>query len=289
MTAIDRAILEAVLLGTIGGLISVQITLRRLPFFTLAMTHATFPGIVLAAIVGVDLYAGGGLFGVMIVLGVLGLSRRPEQGTSTAIGIMLSAGFALGVVLLSARDGFSKDLTAYTVGQILTVGNGDLLAVTVVGIIVAAFLAVAGRQLTFRAFDPGGYAAAGYRPTAIDMALLLTVEAVIVVAVPAVGAILAVAVLVAPAAIARLWTDRITATTAIAVAAGAGSGLTGVLISTRFDLAAGGTITVVTGALFALSLATTATWNVIATRRRNRRLARRRRPRRRHGPAPVGR
>ncbi|GAA4605430.1 metal ABC transporter permease [Actinoallomurus liliacearum] len=273
MTTVDRAILEAVLLGMVGGLISVQILLRRLPFFTLAMTHATFPGVVLAAIAGLNLYVGGGLFGVLIVLGILALSRRPEHGTATAIGIVLSAGFALGVVLLSARDGFSKDLSAYTVGQILTVGNGDLLAVSVVGLIIVALLFVAGRQLTFRAFDPGGHAAAGYRPTAIDLALLLTVEAVIIIAVPAVGAILAVTVLVAPAAIARLWTHHITVMTAIAVAAGAGSGLTGVVISTHYDVAAGGTITVVTGALFALSLAMTATRHTIVSRRRGRRPA----------------
>jgi ABC-type Mn2+/Zn2+ transport system permease subunit len=268
MTAVDRAILEAVLLGAVGGLISVQIVLRRLPFFTLAMTHATFPGVVLAAIAGLDLYVGGGLFGVLVVLGVLVLSRRPEQGTTTAIGIVLSAGFALGVVLLSARDGFSKDLTAYTVGQILTVGNGDLIAVVTVGVLVVALLGAAGRQLTFRAFDPGGYAAAGYRPTGIDLALLLTVEAVIVVAVPAVGAILAVAVLVAPAAIARLWTHNIPAMTTIAVIAGAGSGLIGVLVSTQYDVAAGGSITVTTGTVFALCLITTTAWNAVVTRRR---------------------
>jgi ABC-type Mn2+/Zn2+ transport system permease subunit len=270
MTATQRAIVEAVLLGTVGGLISVRIVLRRLPFFTLAMTHATFPGVVLAAIAGINLYVGGGLFGVLIVLGVLALSRRPAHGMSTAIGIVLSAGFALGVVLISARDGFSKDLTAYTVGQILTVGNGDLTAVAAVGVLVAALLAAAGRRLTFHAFDPGGYAAAGYRPAAIDLTLLLTVEAVIVVAVPAVGAILAVAVLVAPAATARLWTQNITAMTAIAVATGAASGLIGMLISTRYDVAAGGAITVVTGTLFALSLTATAAWNAMAARRGNR-------------------
>jgi ABC-type Mn2+/Zn2+ transport system permease subunit len=58
VTVIERALTEAVLLGTVGGLVSVQIVLRRLPFFTLAMTHATFPGVVLAAVAGVDLYAG---------------------------------------------------------------------------------------------------------------------------------------------------------------------------------------------------------------------------------------
>jgi ABC-type Mn2+/Zn2+ transport system permease subunit len=281
MTAVDRAIVEAVLLGAVGGLISMQVLLRRLPFFTLAMTHATFPGVVLAAIAGVNLYLGGGLFGVLIVLGVLALSRRPAQGTTTAIGIMLSAGFALGVILLSARDGFSKDLTAYTVGQILTVGTSDLVAVSTVGVIVVALLAVAGRQLTFRAFDPGGHAASGYSPTGIDLALLLAVEAVIIVAVPAVGAILAVAVLVAPAAIARLWARDIPTMTAVAVAVGAGSGLTGVLISTRYDVAAGGTITVVTGTLFALSLAATTVRTAATTRRGNRR------PLAAHAPTPV--
>ncbi|MEU6750019.1 metal ABC transporter permease [Spirillospora sp. NPDC046719] len=266
MTAVEYACAEAVLLGAVGGLISVQIVLRRLPFFTLAMTHATFPGVVLAAVAGLNLYAGGALFGVLVVLGVLGLSRRPAQGMSTAIGIVLSAGFALGVVLLSARNGFSKDLTAYTVGQILTVGKGDLAAVAIVGVLVTALLLTAGRQLTFRAFDPGGYTAAGYRPAVTDLALLLTIEAVIVVAVPAVGAILAVAVLVGPAAIARLWTHNVTAMTAIAVAAGMGSGLAGVQVSTHYDVASGGTITLVTGGLFVLSLVATTAWTALRSR-----------------------
>ncbi|GLY79581.1 metal ABC transporter permease [Actinoallomurus iriomotensis] len=273
MTAVGRAIVEAVLLGAVGGLISVRVLLRRLPFFTLAMTHATFPGVVLAAIAGVNLYLGSGVFGVLVVLGVLALSRRPEQGTTTAIGIVLSAGFALGVILLSARDGFAKDLTAYTVGQILTVGTGDLVAVSVVGVIVVVLVTTAGRRLTFRAFDPDGHAAAGYSPAGIDLALLLAVEAVIIVAVPAVGAILAVAVLVAPAAIARLWARDIPMMTAVAVATGAGCGLAGVLVSARYDVAAGGSITVVTGGLFAVSLAATAAWNAVG-RRGGSRLAR---------------
>jgi ABC-type Mn2+/Zn2+ transport system permease subunit len=200
MSVIERATAEAVLLGAAGGLVSVRILLRRLPFFTLAMTHATFPGVVLAAVAGVGLYAGGGLFGVLVVLGVLGLSRRREQDTTTATGIVLSAGFALGVVLLSAQNGFAKDLTAYTVGQILTVGDGDLLAAGGVGLLVVALSAIAG----------------------------------------------------------RLWTGRIAVMTAIAVAAGAGGGLIGVLVSDAYDVAAGGAITMVLGAMFALSLGITA-------------------------------
>lgn len=267
MTLVQRAMAEAVLLGAVGGLISVQIVVRRLPFFTMAMTHATFPGVVLAALTGADLYLGGGLFGVWVVLGVVMLSRRPGQETGSAIGIMLSAGFALGVVLMSARDGFSKDLAAYTVGQILTVSDGDLVAVAVAGIMVVLLLAVAGKELTFRAFDPGGFAAAGYRAAALDIVLLLAVEAVIVVAVPAVGTILAVAILVAPAATAGLWTRRLPVMTVIAVAVGSASGVAGVLASVRYDVAAGGAITLATGVAFALSFGAVTARRALAGRR----------------------
>jgi ABC-type Mn2+/Zn2+ transport system permease subunit len=257
VTAVGRAAAEAVLLGVVGGLISPQIVLRRLPFFTIAMSHATFSGVVLAAIVGINLYAGAGLFGVLIVLGVLALSRRPEGGTTTATGIMLAAGFAFGVVLLSAQDGFTKDLTAFTVGQILTVTDTDLIAVAAVGVLVLALLVVAGRQLTFRAFDPDGFTAAGYRPVVLDVTLLLMVQAVIVVAIPAVGVILAVAILVAPAAVARLWTRNVAAMAVVGVVVGAAGGLVGVLVSARYDVAAGGAITLTIGAMFAVSLAGT--------------------------------
>ncbi len=276
MTAAGRAMAEATLLGGAGGLIGVWIVLRRLPFFTLAMTHATFPGVVLAAVAGVDLYAGGGLFGVAVVLGVVLLSRRRDHDASTATGIALSAGFALGVVLLSARDGFSKDLTAYTVGQILTVGDGDLVAAGVACLLVVALLAVTHRRLAFRAFDPDGYAAAGHRSAALDVALLLAVEAVVVVAMPAVGAILAVAVLVGPAAVARLWSDRIPVMTAVAVITGAGGGLAGVQASVHYDVAAGGAITLVIGAVFAVSLATTVASRGLRGRPRRARPPRRR-------------
>jgi ABC-type Mn2+/Zn2+ transport system permease subunit len=258
VSAVRAALVEAALLGVVGGLVGVQVVLRRLPFFALAMTHATFPGVVLAAVLGVNLYLGGGVFGLLVVLGVLALSRRPGQDVTTVVGIVLSAGFALGVVLVSAQQGFSRDLTAYTVGQILTVGPGDLVAVAVVGVAVALLLGVAGRQLTFRAFDPVGYAASGFRTGALDLALLLAVEAVILVSVPAVGAILAVAVLVAPAAIARLWTHHVPTMTLLAALVGAGCGVAGILISTRLDVAAGATVTLVAGAGFALSLAATA-------------------------------
>ncbi|WP_026410990.1 metal ABC transporter permease [Actinomadura oligospora] len=254
MTALQRATVEALLVGAAGGLISVQLLLRRLAFFTLAMTHATFPGVVLAALLGADLYLGGAAFGVLLVLAIAWLTRRPGHDSSTAIGIVLSGGFALGVVLLSARDGFTKDPSAYTVGQILVVDSRDLTASALVAALVLVLTDAAGRQLTFQAFDPDAYAAAGFRAARTDVLFLAAVQAVILIAVPAVGTILAVALLVGPAATARLWTARLPLMTCLACVLGAASGLAGITLSAHHDIAAGGAITLATGALFTISL-----------------------------------
>lgn len=91
-----RALVEALLVGALCGLVGVHVVLRRLSFFTVAMTHATFPGVVLAALVGIDLLLGSGLFGVLVVLGVSWLSRRPRSDDAAAVGVVLSAGSRLG-------------------------------------------------------------------------------------------------------------------------------------------------------------------------------------------------
>src|SRR5690606_34530434 len=189
--------------------VGVLVIVRRLPFFTMALTHATFPGVVIAALLGIDLYLGGGLFGLLIVLAIVAFSRARGQDLTAATGIALSGGFALGVVLVSAQDGFSKNLTHYTVGDILAVSTADLTSTLVVAVTVVLVLAVLGKELLFAAFDPVGASAAGLPTLVLDFVLLAVIEVTVVVTVPALGAILAVALLVGPAATARLLTDRL--------------------------------------------------------------------------------
>jgi ABC-type Mn2+/Zn2+ transport system permease subunit len=250
-----RALIEALLVGALCGLVGVHVVLRRLSFFTMAMTHATFPGVVLAAIVGVDLLLGSGLFGVLVVLGVSWLSTRPRSDSAAAVGVVLSAGFALGVALLSAQAGFSRDLSAYLVGSIVTVQNSDLVKTAVVLVAVAVVLAAVGKELVFGAFDRAGLVAAGYPAGRLDLVLLLLVELTVVTSVPAVGTIQAVALIVAPAAAARLWCDRIASTTALAVLLGMASGVIGLAVSQAYAVAAGAAIVLAACGFFVLSVA----------------------------------
>ena len=249
-----RALVEALLVGALCGVVGVHVVLRRLSFFTMAMTHATFPGVVLAALVGVDLLLGSGLFGVLVVLGVAWLSSRPRSDSSAAVGVVLAAGFALGVVLLSAQAGFTRDLSAYLVGSILTVQTADLAKTAVVLLVVVAVLAAVGKELLFGAFDRDGLVALGYPARRLELLLLLLVELTVVSAVPAVGTIQAVALVVAPAATARLWCDRIGPMTAVAAGVGMASGALGVVGSELAAVAAGAAIVLVACAFFVLSV-----------------------------------
>jgi ABC-type Mn2+/Zn2+ transport system permease subunit len=248
-----RALIEAVLVGALCGLVGVHVVLRRLAFFTQAMTHATFPGVVLAALLGVNLLLGSGLFGILAVLLVAWLWSRPGADETSVIGVLLSGGFALGVALLSAQAGFSRDLSGYLVGSVLSVDRSDIL--TTLGVLVAVLLILlaVGKELVFGAFDRDGLVAVGYPALLLDLVLLLIIEATIVAAVPSVGTILSVALIVAPAATARLWTDRLGQMTAVAVGLGIFSGAVGLTISQLENVAAGATIVLVACACFAAS------------------------------------
>lgn len=142
------------LVGVAAGLIGVQVVLRRLAFLTMAMTHATFPGVVVAVIVGVNLYLGGTAAGVLAAGLVVVLSRRRGHDLSAGTAVVLAAGFGLGVALLTAQDGFTRDLSAYLVGSILTVDTGDLVVAAGVVVVVALVLAMAGKEILSRRSTP---------------------------------------------------------------------------------------------------------------------------------------
>lgn len=251
--ALHRAVAEVVLAGALAGLVGVQVVLRRLSFFTMALTHATFPGVVAASLIGVNILIGGAVAGSIIALGVAALSRRRGQDAAAATGVMLSAGFALGAALVATQSGFSRDLSSFLVGSILTVSTQDLATTAVVLVVAVVVLLVAARPLQFIGFDRAGARAAGLPTGAWDVVLLITIEVVVVTVVPAVGTILALSLIVAPAAAARLWSTRLPVITALAVAFAVGSGLAGLWVSTRWNVAAGASISLAATAVLALS------------------------------------
>ena len=127
MGFLERAIIEAILAGAVAGLVGTFVVLRRRAFFTTALTHATFPGAVLAAVLGVSVVLGAAAFSVLLVALMTLIARVRDQGAQVAAGVVLTFGFALGALLQSANPSLPISVESYLVGSILTVGFEQLL------------------------------------------------------------------------------------------------------------------------------------------------------------------
>ncbi len=252
---IRRALLEAVLVGALCGAVGVHVLLRRLPFFTLALSHAAFPGVVLASLLGVSVYLGGALasLGLVLAVAAIGSSRRLEA--STATGVALAGAFAVGVLLQSAQSGGSRDLAAFLVGDVLTVSPSDLATTAAFGLIVVGGLALFHKDLVFAAFDPVGAKAAGYRTAGLEVLVLALVALTVVTSIRAVGTILAVALLVTPALTARQWTDEIGRMMALSALLGALAGVGGIAASAQWSVAGGSAIALTATGLLVITVA----------------------------------
>jgi manganese/iron transport system permease protein len=207
----QRALWEALLLGVLGGIVSVFVVLRRLAFVSDVMTHTIFPGVVIGFLVAHTdgIVWGALLFAVLsaVLLTVLSTNRRvPEDST---LAILLTGFFSVGVVLVSRRASFTADLTTFLFGRILYVDSRQLAETAAMTVTVLLVLGLTAKELLLRAVDPAGAAAQGYRVPLLDLMLNLLIALVVVAAVKAVGTVLVIALLVVPAAAARLVSDRL--------------------------------------------------------------------------------
>lgn len=259
----QRALVEAVLLGVLGGVVSVLVVLRRLAFVSDVLTHTVFPGVVVGFLVaGTGGIVWGALaFAVLSVVLLTLLASRPRVTEDAAMAILLTGLFAVGVVLVSRRSSYTADLTAFLFGRLLTVDRQQIVVTAVIGGLVLLTLALVGKELVLRAFDPEGAAARGYRVPVLDLVLNLAVALVVVAAVRAVGTVLVIALLVVPGAAARLLSDRLGPAFALAAGIGAAGGYLGLAASWEASvhhglrLASGATVVLALVALYALAAA----------------------------------
>ncbi|KAM9862209.1 metal ABC transporter permease [Leucobacter sp. BZR 635] len=254
MSYLGLAALELVLLGLLAGVAGTLIVFRGRSFFAVALSHATFPGGVIFALAGWNLLIGQALFAALLVLLMGLLSRIPGQGGQVSSGIVLSLGFALGALLSSANPGLGVPVDALLVGSPLGVSGSDVAATAAVLVLSLGAVALFGRRILFHTFDPAGFTAAGFRSGPVELVVVAVIAASVVVAMPAVGAILGVAILIAPAAAARLLAPTIAWVPPIAALLGVGSGLAGLWASRAFDIAAGGAIGLAATAVYVVAL-----------------------------------
>ncbi|MGA5299940.1 metal ABC transporter permease [Nucisporomicrobium flavum] len=274
-----RALAELALLALICGPVSVFVFVRRLSFVSDALTHTVFPGVVIGFVAGgaEGLVTGALVAAVATAVALTLLTRAGALTDDASTAVVLTAMFSAGVVLVSRRSSYTSDLTSFLFGRLLTVTPRQLAETAVLVVVILAMLLAAARPLLFRAFDPVGAAAAGFRIGLLDLWLNLIVALVVVAAVRAVGTILVVALLIVPAAAARMVTVR----PALMALAGTGliaaAGYAGLLVSWTASVGHGVVLTSASAVVLLLVLAYLALLPVGLLRRR------------RHRPARTGR
>jgi len=261
-TFVQRALVGSVLVGIVCASVGVFVVLRGLAFLGDAISHAAFPGVVIAFLLKVNLAIGGSIAAVASALTVGLIARRSGLREDVAIGVVFSGMFALGVVLFSGIKSYTGDLLGILFGDVLGVNEEQLAIAGVVTLVVVVSLWLVWKELVFVSFDPVGAAAAGLPVLRYDALLLALIGVTIAVSVQVVGIILVVAMLVTPAAAARLVAGTLRDMLALALAFAVGSAIVGIALSFFGNTASGATIVLVTTAVFAL------VWGIRAVRLR---------------------
>ena len=266
-----RALAEVVIMGATCGAIGAYVIVRRLAFIGDAISHAVFPGVVLAYLAGASIFLGALAAGLITALAIAVVARGGRIREDAAIGVFFAAAFALGVVLISTRQTFQGDLTAFLIGNLQAVSVADIVVSAVVGVLVLATLGVLHKELLLTSFDRTLAQALGYPVSVLDAALLILLTVTIVVSIQAVGIILVLAMLVTPAATARLLVDRFVPMMVMGAVIGAASGVVGYYLSFHLGTASGGTIVLVTTALFLIAFVASPSHGFLAHRLRRHR------------------
>jgi manganese/iron transport system permease protein len=250
----QRGLVATLLIGVVCAVMGTFVVLKGLAFIGDAVSHAAFPGLVIAYILGLPLYLGGAVAAVGTALAIGLVSRRGRLRFDTSVGVLFAGTFAFGVLLFSTINGYVGDLLGYLLGNVLGISIGDLVQVAVLGAIVLAIVLVTRKELLYATFDPLGAAASGLPVAALEYLLLGLLGVTIVVSIQAVGVILVVAMLVTPAATAQLLLVRFERLMLLASVLAMVAALIGLYVSFYLNVASGASIVLVETLFFGIAL-----------------------------------
>lgn len=248
------ALLGGALVGVACASVGTYVVLRRMAFVGDALSHTVLPGVAVAVLAGWSL-VGGALVAALITAVLIGLLAGGETlREDAAIGVVYTAMFALGLLVLSVTRGY-RDLTHILFGNILGVTGPDLVGLAVIAALVVGVLAAFHKELELTSVDPLGARAMGLRADRTRMGLLVLLAPTVVAGIQAVGVVLVAGLLVTPAAAASLLTRRLVPMMALSVAIAVAATAIGLVLSFHLGGSSGAAIVLSASALFALAFA----------------------------------
>lgn len=249
---LQKALFTSVVVGIICGVIGSFIILRGMSLMGDAISHAVLPGVALSYAFGFNFFIGAVATGVLTAIGIGFVSQNSRIKNDTAIGIMFTSAFALGIIMITMMKS-STDLYHILFGNVLAVRPSDMWVTVGIGMVVVVTVYAFYKELLLTSFDPTIAAAYGLKNNLIHYLLMTLLTMVTVASLQTVGIVLVVAMLITPAATAYLLTDRLWVMIYLAAGFGMVSSIIGLYFSFTYNLASGATIVMVATALFGLA------------------------------------
>lgn len=254
---LQRGFIAAILVGIVCAVVGTYVVLRGMAFFGDALAHSILPGVAIGYLVGGG--ERGPLFwwaiGTAVVssLGIGAISRSARVKEDTAIGIIFTSMFALGIALISTVRSYSVDLAHFLFGDILGVSTYDLILTLSFGILIIVLVMLFYKEFLVLSFDPILANTLRLPSAFLEHLLMVLIALSIVVSLQTVGVALMVAMLVTPAATAYLLTRRLPVMMTLAAAIAASSGVIGLYLSYYFNIASGAAVVLTCSAFFILT------------------------------------
>ncbi len=248
----QTGLLAVILIGVPAAVIGTYVVLRRMAFIGDALAHTVLPGLVVAYLVGWSLSGGAIVAGVITAVLISWLARRQEIREDTAIGIVFTGMFALGILLISTVRSY-RDFTHMLFGNLLGVTVDDLWLMAVITTMVLAALLLFHKELELSSADPIYARVIGIPVDRLTLLLLILLAFCVVTGIQAVGVVLTSALLVTPAAAAALLTHRLVHMMALATIFVVVAGVVGLYASFYFNVSSGAAIVLTCTLIFALA------------------------------------
>lgn len=247
---LPKALAVAVMSSIVCGVVGTFVVLRGMAFIGDAVAHAVFPGLAVAFVISGNLVVGGTIAGVLTAILVAVFSQNRRLKEDSIIGVFFVAAFALGIVVISQAPGYAGSLQQFLFGSITGIPDSDLYVVGGTAAVVLLVVLLLHKEFVTVSLDRESARALGLKVFWLDLILYVLVTLAVVISVQTIGNILVLALLVTPAATARLLTDRLGIMMLLAPIIGALSALVGLYISWSWDFPTGGTIVLVLTAVF---------------------------------------
>ena len=249
-----RAFLGTSLIAVLAAMIGVFIVLKGLAFIGDAIAHVSFAGIALALLLGWPLHLGAFLLASVTAIGITLLNRAAKVRHDTALAILFTGAFAVGVIIMARMPSVGGDLSALLLGSVLGIRSQELWLIGGAVVVLGFMLWLAYHHLVYVAFDPVGAEAAGLPVLGLNILLMLMLSTAVVVSIQSVGVILVMALLITPAAAAGIFTRNLVKMMILAGALGIAATWVGLYLAFYYSLPPGATIVIMTTVEFAAAL-----------------------------------